>query len=120
VVLRKRVSSVVRLIFPGVAERFLRSAQWHKEKYGIMPLFDLFWNFCVNGLFPGQKRVHCQPHTDSKNVVGVCVLVIYQIPGILFTFLLQPALVLIFLPNRKEVQPYQKILVGSLGSRGGC
>ncbi|KAF8158608.1 hypothetical protein BJ912DRAFT_805466, partial [Pholiota molesta] len=77
----KRVSSVVRLIFPGVAERFLRSAQWHKEKYGIMPLFDLFWNFCVNGLFPGQKRVHCQPHTDSKNVVGVCVLVIYQIPG---------------------------------------
>ncbi|KAF8176786.1 hypothetical protein BJ912DRAFT_797408, partial [Pholiota molesta] len=77
----KRVSSVVRLIFPGVAERFLRSAQWHKEKYGIAPLFDLFWNFCINGLFPGQKRVHCRPHTDAKNVVGVCVLVIYQTPG---------------------------------------
>ncbi|KAF8200141.1 hypothetical protein BJ912DRAFT_836551, partial [Pholiota molesta] len=77
----KRVSSVVRLIFPGVAERFLKSARWHQEKYGVAPLFDLFWNFCINGLFPDQKRVHCQPHADSKNIVGVCVLVIYQLPG---------------------------------------
>jgi hypothetical protein len=78
---RKRVCSVVRLMFPGVAERFLKSAEWHKEKHGIEPLFGLFWNFRINGLFPGQKRVHCLPHADAKNIVGVCVLVVYQLPG---------------------------------------
>lgn len=75
------VSSVVELVFPGVAERFNKSAEWHKEKYGIVPQFGLFWNFCINGVFPGQKRVHCMPHADAKNIVGICVLVIYQLPG---------------------------------------
>ncbi|KAF9474801.1 hypothetical protein BDN70DRAFT_898677 [Pholiota conissans] len=32
-------------------------------------------------MFPGQTRIHCLPHADAKNIVGVCVLVIYQVPG---------------------------------------
>ncbi|KAF8198234.1 hypothetical protein K438DRAFT_1966976 [Mycena galopus ATCC 62051] len=45
------VTSVVTDVFPGVAERFLKDAAWHKERYGIEPLFGLFWNFCVNAWF---------------------------------------------------------------------
>lgn len=80
-IVRKAASSVVKLIFPGVAQRFETSAKWHKETYNIEPLFGHFWNFCLNGLFPGQKRIHCLPHADAKNIVGVCLLAIYQIPG---------------------------------------
>ncbi|KAF8211027.1 hypothetical protein K438DRAFT_1959230 [Mycena galopus ATCC 62051] len=60
------VTSVVTDVFPGVAERFLKDAAWHKERYGIEPLFGLFWNFCVNAWFVngGQKRIHCHPHAD--------------------------------------------------------
>ncbi|KAF8164561.1 hypothetical protein K438DRAFT_1984496 [Mycena galopus ATCC 62051] len=77
------VTSVVTDVFPGVAERFLKDAAWHKERYGIEPLFGLFWNFCVNAWFVngGQKRIHCYPHADRKNQIGVCVLVIYLLPG---------------------------------------
>ncbi|KAF8216690.1 hypothetical protein K438DRAFT_1747874 [Mycena galopus ATCC 62051] len=77
------VTSVVTDVFPGVAERFLKDAAWHKERYGIEPLFGLFWNFCVNAWFVngGQKRIHCHPHADRKNQIGVCVLVIYLLPG---------------------------------------
>ncbi|KAF8889786.1 hypothetical protein BD779DRAFT_1671567 [Infundibulicybe gibba] len=75
------VCSMVRLMFPGVAERLETSADWHQEQYGIRPQFDLFWNLCVNGIFPGQKRVHSRPHADYKNVVGVCALLVYEIPG---------------------------------------
>ncbi|KAF8160069.1 hypothetical protein B0H34DRAFT_858712 [Crassisporium funariophilum] len=71
------VSSVVNLVFPGVADRFRSSAKWH----GITAPFGLFWNLCINGMFEGQRRIHCLPHADSKNIVGVCVLVIYEIPG---------------------------------------
>ncbi|KAF8173480.1 hypothetical protein BJ912DRAFT_931921 [Pholiota molesta] len=77
----EQVSGIVKLVFPGVAERFNKSAQWHQEVYGITPIFGLFWNLCINGLFPNQERIHCLPHADSKNIVGVCVLVIYEIPG---------------------------------------
>ena len=52
----------------------------------MRPLFGLFWCLCINWSFPGQKRVHCKPHVDSKNVVGVCALVIYEIPGMLLFF----------------------------------
>lgn len=75
------VSSQVDSFFPGVAERFRASADWHKVKYSIEPLFGLFWNLCTNAMFEGQKRIHCQPHTDYKNIVGVCAVVVYQIPG---------------------------------------
>lgn len=68
-------------MFPGVEERVRKSADWHEQKHGIKPLFQLFWNLCVNGIFAGQKRIHCLPHSDSKNIVGVCVLAIYQILG---------------------------------------
>ncbi len=72
---------MVKLIFPGVAKRFDTSAQWHKETYDIEPLFGYFWNLCINGLFPGQKRIHCLPHADAKNIIGVCLLAIYELPG---------------------------------------
>ncbi|KAF8144017.1 hypothetical protein K438DRAFT_1993263 [Mycena galopus ATCC 62051] len=67
------VTSVVTDVFPGVAERFLKDAAWHKERYGIEPLFGLFWNFCVNAWFVngGQKRIHCHPHADRKNQIDI-------------------------------------------------
>ncbi|CAA7271224.1 unnamed protein product [Cyclocybe aegerita] len=76
-----QVTSVVELAFPGVADRFRHSVDWHYKRYGIRPMFGLFWNFCINGILLGQKRIHCRPHSDSKNIVGVCALVIYQLPG---------------------------------------
>ncbi|KAJ7177430.1 hypothetical protein C8R43DRAFT_1118422 [Mycena crocata] len=66
------VSDIVRLVWPGLALRFEieREAAWHKKKYGITPLFGYFWNFCVNAVFPGQKRIHTGPwHVDFKNQV---------------------------------------------------
>ena len=77
----KTASSIVKLIFPGVARRFETSADWHIRTYGFEPLFGYYWNLCVNGLFFGQKRIHCLPHADAKNIVGVCLLAIFLIPG---------------------------------------
>ncbi|KAF8960543.1 hypothetical protein BDZ97DRAFT_1665701 [Flammula alnicola] len=77
----KWICRVVQTAFPGVAKRFLESAAWHKDKHHVEPLFGLFWNLCINGMFEGQRRIHCLPHADSKNIVGICVLVIYEIPG---------------------------------------
>ena len=75
-------SSVVRLIFPGIADRFNRSAEWHKEHNpGVEPMFGLFWNLCINAWFPGGRRIHTTPHSDSKNPVGVCILLVYVLPG---------------------------------------
>ncbi|EDR02732.1 uncharacterized protein LACBIDRAFT_332267 [Laccaria bicolor S238N-H82] len=73
------VTSVVELMFPGVAGRYRKCADWHEKTYGFRPLFGLFFNLCINACFPGQRRVHCAPHVDAKNIVGVCVLVIYQL-----------------------------------------
>lgn len=67
----------MELAFPGIAKRFKRCAAWHKERHGIEPMFGLFWNFCLNGIFVDQKRVHCKPHADSKNPIGVCALMTY-------------------------------------------
>ncbi|KAJ7121170.1 hypothetical protein C8R44DRAFT_877464 [Mycena epipterygia] len=71
------VSSVIRIVFPGVAARFEADAEWHRERYQIRPLFGLFWNFCLNACFRGQPRVQSFPHADSKNQVSVCALLIY-------------------------------------------
>ncbi|KAJ7359399.1 hypothetical protein DFH08DRAFT_647599, partial [Mycena albidolilacea] len=71
------VTRLVTDIFPGVAARFLADAKWHKKRYGIEPMFGLFWNLCLNAWFPGQGRIHCDPHADKKNQIGVCVLLIY-------------------------------------------
>jgi hypothetical protein len=76
---RKWVSLVVRLVFPGVAAHFDKSAKWHKAQ-GNEPLFGVFWNFCINVTFLDQKRIHCLPHINQKNIVGICALVIYEEP----------------------------------------
>ncbi|KAJ3564788.1 hypothetical protein NP233_g8060 [Leucocoprinus birnbaumii] len=79
-----QVSAMTWLAFPGAATRFKRAAQLLKEKNGPQPLFGLFWNLCINAAFNGQRRVHCKPHADKKNVVGVCALLVYTIPGTSF------------------------------------
>ncbi|KAJ7144662.1 hypothetical protein C8R44DRAFT_760252 [Mycena epipterygia] len=73
----KFISDLVELVFPGVAARFKADAAWHKAKYDIEPLFGLFWNFCLNARFRGQRRIHCKPHADARNVIGICALLIY-------------------------------------------
>jgi hypothetical protein len=78
---RRWVERVVREMFPGVAERFEHSAQWHREQFGIEPLFGAYWNLCINAAFPKQRRIHCIPHVDRKNIVGVCALFVYECPG---------------------------------------
>ncbi|KAJ7092762.1 hypothetical protein C8R44DRAFT_891188 [Mycena epipterygia] len=74
---RNFVTSVVKLVFPGVAASFEKEANWYYLKYQIKPLFGLFWNFCLNAALEGQRRVHCDPHADRKNRIGVCGLLIY-------------------------------------------
>ncbi len=71
----------MRFYYPGVVARFQKSAAWHKERYGIKPHFGYFWNMCINGIFPGMDRVHCLPHADAKNPIGICVLYVYCLPG---------------------------------------
>ncbi|KAH6881232.1 hypothetical protein BKA70DRAFT_1446766 [Coprinopsis sp. MPI-PUGE-AT-0042] len=77
------VNGVLELFFPGVAERYAKCVKWHAER-GDEALFGHFFQFCVNATFPGQPRIHCLPHADWKNVIGVCLLVIYEIPGFKF------------------------------------
>jgi hypothetical protein len=73
------VEHVVRQVFPGVADRLDKSAEWYKKK-GIEPLFGVYWNLCINAAFPKQTRIHCGPHVDRKNIVGICTLLIYELP----------------------------------------
>jgi len=75
------VCKSVKLFYPGVAARFAECGDWHEKEYGFRPLFGLFFCLCINAMFHGQARIHCHPHVDFKNVVGVCALVIYLIPG---------------------------------------
>ena len=74
------MEEVVRQVFPGVAERFDKCSQWHKER-GVEPLFGVYWNLCINAAFPNQVRIHCGPHADRKNIVGICTLLVYELPG---------------------------------------
>lgn len=78
---RHWAESLVRLYFPGIASRYQRCINWHKLHSKTEAMFGLFFQLCINGIFLGQKRVHCSPHTDSKNVIGVCLLIVYEIPG---------------------------------------
>ncbi|KAF7339086.1 hypothetical protein MVEN_01985000 [Mycena venus] len=78
------VRDIVTILFPGIAARFLADAQWHKGRYGIAPMFGLFWNLCLNACFRGRRRIHCGPHADRKNQIGVCVLLIYVLKGFNF------------------------------------
>ena len=70
----------MRQVFPGVAERFDKSAEWYRKR-GIEPLFGVYWNLCINATFPNQVRIHCGPHADRKNIVGICTLLVYEFPG---------------------------------------
>ncbi|KAF8891504.1 hypothetical protein CPB84DRAFT_1848987 [Gymnopilus junonius] len=79
--LSQLVSRLIITIFPGVALRAIKSALWHKERNDIKPLFGLYWNFCINGMFSGQKRIFTSPHADAKNIIGICAIVVYVIPG---------------------------------------
>ncbi|KAA1467110.1 hypothetical protein DENSPDRAFT_847331 [Dentipellis sp. KUC8613] len=82
--LDRHTTSLIKMVFPGVQERFERCAAWHQEAYGIKPLFGSFFNLCVNGIFPGSSRVHCLPHADSKNPVSICALMAYVLPNAKF------------------------------------
>jgi hypothetical protein len=69
-------------MFPGIAKRFDASVRWHsRHNPGVEPLFGVFWNLCINAWFPGGRRIHTTPHSDSKNPVAVCVLLVYVLPG---------------------------------------
>jgi len=79
--------SIIATMFPKIKVHFIHSAEWHKNKYGIQSHFGLYWNLCINAAFPqpvnavgpqsGSHSVHCIPHTDHKNGISVCILLIY-------------------------------------------
>ncbi|KAK7049025.1 hypothetical protein R3P38DRAFT_3175279 [Favolaschia claudopus] len=71
------VTSIIRIVFPGVAARIEADVKWHLEKYGIKPLFGFYWNFCWNAVFPGQDRIHTPPHIDWKNQIVGCSILTY-------------------------------------------
>ncbi|TFK61538.1 hypothetical protein BDN72DRAFT_904019 [Pluteus cervinus] len=77
------VCCIVMYAFPAVAACYLACAEYWAAR-GITPHFGLFWCYCWNACYKNQPRIHCQPHMDSKNVVGVCVVVVYEKPGYKF------------------------------------
>ncbi|KAK6997014.1 hypothetical protein R3P38DRAFT_3069310 [Favolaschia claudopus] len=79
-----KLEIVQRIISWVSSVRFRADAAWHKQRHGIEPMFGLFWNFCLNVVLPGQRRIHCDPHADMKNQIGVCVLLIYLLEGFVF------------------------------------
>ncbi|KAF8872655.1 hypothetical protein BD779DRAFT_1679596 [Infundibulicybe gibba] len=60
------VSSCLKMMFPRVVRRLQASAEWYETHHHIKPQFGFFWNLCINGIFPGQKRIHSKPHADYK------------------------------------------------------
>ncbi|KAF8225685.1 hypothetical protein L208DRAFT_1055584, partial [Tricholoma matsutake] len=74
------VEQVMWQVFPRVAKCFDESSSWYKKR-GIVPLFGMYWNLCINASFPNQVQVHCGPHADQKNIVGICTLLVYELPG---------------------------------------
>ncbi|KAJ7712471.1 hypothetical protein B0H14DRAFT_3637846, partial [Mycena olivaceomarginata] len=69
------VSNIMLLFFPGLCARMEEEARLH----GIQPLFGYFWNLCVNACFEGQRAIMTDPHADSKNQIGVCLMLIYTL-----------------------------------------
>ena len=52
-----------------------------KKEHGIEAEFGLFFNFCLNAVRRGVRRVFCRPHVDWKNVAfGVCMVFVYGEP----------------------------------------
>ncbi len=99
-----------------MARRFETSADWYIKTYGFAALFGYYWNLCVNGIFFGQKRIHCLPHADSRNIVGVCPLAIFMIPGThkLSTCGSLPAGLIS--DDRLPLQSLEKVLASFVGS----
>ena len=111
-------SALVRMWFPGVAERLEEVAQVWKQTRGLEPMFGLFWNFCINGIYPDMQRVHCAPHADRQNFLGVCVIQVYCLPGCELGILIPP-----FHtegPFTRSIQSCSAKLAGGLGARGNC
>lgn len=65
--------------FPEIVARYKRCHEYIKTRYGINPMYGLFYNFCLNGAWPGKTdRVYCEPHVDWKNIaIGVCLVFVY-------------------------------------------
>ncbi|TFK67546.1 hypothetical protein BDN72DRAFT_842893 [Pluteus cervinus] len=80
------IKDLMKVAFPWVLKRYQDNIKWHKEHHGIQPLFPPFWNYCFNALYVGQDRVHCLPHSDSKNIVGICAVMVYELEGTDFDF----------------------------------
>jgi hypothetical protein len=72
---------LVQIYFPKIAERYKTAVEYHKRENNCEDWFGIWFNMCVNGIFRGQQRVHTIPHTDHKNVVGVCLVLVYEVPG---------------------------------------
>ncbi|PBK94273.1 hypothetical protein ARMGADRAFT_1078972 [Armillaria gallica] len=71
-------TSLVWHHFPQIYQRYYDCALYMQEKEGLLPLFGIFWNFCINVSRPGVKRVYCRPHVDRMNIaIGVCVVFVY-------------------------------------------
>ncbi|KAF5323177.1 hypothetical protein D9619_013732 [Psilocybe cf. subviscida] len=60
------VSRTVEIIFPGVAERMRASAKWQYGRWRIRPMFGLFYNLCVNGIFPTSRGSTASPTSISR------------------------------------------------------
>ncbi|KAL0568764.1 hypothetical protein V5O48_013215 [Marasmius crinis-equi] len=72
--------NILRNVFPAIAMWYARCAQYMSDTHQLKPKFDLFWNFCLNGVGPATEvpRVQCKPHVDFKNIaLGVCMIFIY-------------------------------------------
>jgi hypothetical protein len=67
-------------VFLGVAGHFDKLAEYYHEN-GIELLIGVYWNLCMNAAFPEQPCVHCGPHVDQKNIVGICILLVYELPN---------------------------------------
>jgi hypothetical protein len=83
-------SAIVKHSFPGIKKRFDKAALYHQSHHKIQPLFEQFWNLCVNIGFPNPENpdkipsVHCLPHVDSRNAISVCIVFVYLLDGCMY------------------------------------
>ncbi|KAF8227942.1 hypothetical protein L208DRAFT_1294107, partial [Tricholoma matsutake] len=92
--------SFIYLVFPGVAEHFNESSSWYKKR-GIMPLFSVYWNLTL------------WPYADRKNIVGVCTLLVYELPGTNFNHTMGSWLVILESGVVIELPPWVLLLYPS-------
>lgn len=65
--------------FPEIVARYKQCHKAIESQHGVAPMYGLFYNFCLNGAWPGKTdRVYCEPHVDWKNIaIGVCLIFVY-------------------------------------------